>query len=214
MAEEEEEQPPSLPPRNLDLEEDARERLTGSGAQQPIYADTASDFGGDYEEVVGPPAHHQAPPSFSGSGGGEDYEEVIEPSGHEEALYDISADVDQEYEEIPGGKAGGAGGAPSLGGRAGRGGRGSPQVGPAVLHWPFENEFRTMAWSQAGCQNEMHAWKRSGDLLSKNAQGIHGESKAKGVQRPEPLPDSIRAVPACFSFPLFLSSCRNRRTSV
>ncbi|KAJ6651517.1 hypothetical protein lerEdw1_020852 [Lerista edwardsae] len=101
VAEEEEEQPPSLPPRNLDLDEDAGERLAGSGARQPIYADAASDYGGDYEEVVEPPAH-QDPPSFSGGGGGEDYEEVVEPSGHEEALYDNSADLDQEYEEIPG----------------------------------------------------------------------------------------------------------------
>lgn len=84
------------------MDKDAREQLKGTDAQQPIYAD-ASDYGGDYEEVVEPP-DYQDPPSFSGSGGGEDYEEVAEPLGQEEVLYDNSADLDQDYEEIPGRK--------------------------------------------------------------------------------------------------------------
>ncbi|XP_007439829.1 hematopoietic lineage cell-specific protein isoform X3 [Python bivittatus] len=108
--EEEKEHPPVLPPRSLDLQEDIREPpLPPSGQQQqqqqqPTYVETI-EYGGDYEEVIGNVDYLEPPPFADNDDEGGDYEEMPD---HKEVSNDDSADVDQDYEEIPSGLPRGA----------------------------------------------------------------------------------------------------------
>ncbi|XP_025902889.1 hematopoietic lineage cell-specific protein-like [Nothoprocta perdicaria] len=88
-AEQEEEMPPSLPPRPADLGE---ELSTSPRQDQPIYS--LSLDGGDYEELPEPSDYCDS------TSMGADYEELPEPLGKSVATYDHDEDGGEDYEEI------------------------------------------------------------------------------------------------------------------
>uniref|UniRef100_A0A8D0DR01 Hematopoietic cell-specific Lyn substrate 1 n=1 Tax=Salvator merianae TaxID=96440 RepID=A0A8D0DR01_SALMN len=101
-ADEPEEVPPALPPRNLDLDEGVQELPKAPAEQEPIYTES-SDYGGDYEEVDGP-FDREAPPSFNDNDdadAGGDYEEMPDHAVEEDTIYDNTIEEGQDYEEIP-----------------------------------------------------------------------------------------------------------------
>ncbi|XP_009976148.1 PREDICTED: hematopoietic lineage cell-specific protein-like, partial [Tauraco erythrolophus] len=87
---EDEETPPTLPPRPADLGE---ELCKIPSQDQPIYSE-GLDVGGDYEEL---PEHSDYCDS---TGGGADYEELPAPLENLDAIYDQGGDGGEDYEEI------------------------------------------------------------------------------------------------------------------
>ncbi|XP_015283873.1 PREDICTED: hematopoietic lineage cell-specific protein-like [Gekko japonicus] len=113
-AEEEEEKPPALPPRHLDLEEGAQDLPKAPPTQTLLDAETA-DGGNDYEDIAVAPSRWEEPPDLKEEeeeGGEGDYEEMPGPLGEAEPVYDDSADAGQDYEEIPDWKTGSRGAVP------------------------------------------------------------------------------------------------------
>ncbi|KGL79737.1 Hematopoietic lineage cell-specific protein [Tinamus guttatus] len=87
--EQEEEMPPTLPPRPAGLGEE----LSKSPSQdQPIYS--LSLDGGDYEELP------ESSDYCDSTSMGADYEELPEPLGKSAATYDHSEDAGEDYEEV------------------------------------------------------------------------------------------------------------------
>ncbi|XP_019326435.1 PREDICTED: hematopoietic lineage cell-specific protein [Aptenodytes forsteri] len=87
---EDEETPPTLPPRPADLSE---ELCKIPSQDQPIYSESL-DVSGDYEELP-------EPSDYCGStNGGADYEELPAPLGKVDAIYDHGGDGGEDYEEI------------------------------------------------------------------------------------------------------------------
>ncbi|XP_061876286.1 hematopoietic lineage cell-specific protein-like isoform X2 [Colius striatus] len=87
---EDEETPPTLPPRPADLGE---ELCKVPSQDQPIYSESLDDSG-DYEELL-EPSHY-----CDGTSGGDDYEELPAPSGKLDAIYDYGEDGSEDYEVI------------------------------------------------------------------------------------------------------------------
>ncbi|KAM6424698.1 uncharacterized protein O9250_002225 [Rhynochetos jubatus] len=87
---EDEEVPPTLPPRPADLGEELCE---DPSQDQPIYSESL-DVGGDYEELP-EPSHYG-----NGAVGGADYEELPAPLGKPDATYDHGGDGGEDYEEL------------------------------------------------------------------------------------------------------------------
>ncbi|XP_074021349.1 hematopoietic lineage cell-specific protein-like isoform X2 [Numenius arquata] len=87
---EDEQAPPTLPPRPADLGE---ELCKIPSQDQPIYSETL-DVGGDYEELPEPSDY------CDGTSGGADYEELPAPLGKPDAIYDHGEDGDDDYENI------------------------------------------------------------------------------------------------------------------
>ncbi|XP_008933289.1 PREDICTED: hematopoietic lineage cell-specific protein-like [Merops nubicus] len=87
---EDEETPPTLPPRPADLDEE----LSKIPSQdQPIYSESL-DASGDYEELLEPSDY------CDGAGGDADYEELPAPLGKLDDIYDDGGDGGEDYEEI------------------------------------------------------------------------------------------------------------------
>ncbi|KAM6100974.1 hematopoietic lineage cell-specific protein-like [Pterocles gutturalis] len=84
---EDEETPPTLPPRPADLGE---ELCKIPSQDQPIYSESL-DVSGDYEELPEPSDY------CDGTSGGADYEELPAPA---DAIYDQGGDGGEDYEEI------------------------------------------------------------------------------------------------------------------
>ncbi|XP_054037588.1 hematopoietic lineage cell-specific protein-like isoform X1 [Rissa tridactyla] len=87
---EDEETPPTLPPRPADLGE---ELCKLPSQDQPIYSESL-DVGGDYEELPEPSEYCDS------TGGGADYEELPAPLGKLDAIYDDGEDGGEDYENI------------------------------------------------------------------------------------------------------------------
>ncbi|KAM9245651.1 golgin subfamily B member 1 [Leptosomus discolor] len=87
---EDEETPPTLPPRPADLGE---ELCKVPSQDQPIYCESL-DVGGDYEELPEPSDYCDS------TNGGADYEEVPAPLGKLDAIYDHGGGGGEDYEEI------------------------------------------------------------------------------------------------------------------
>ncbi|NWW45116.1 HCLS1 protein, partial [Pedionomus torquatus] len=87
---EDEEAPPTLPPRPADLGE---ELCKIPSQDQPIYSESL-DVCGDYEELP------EASDYCDGTSGGADYEELPAPLGKPDAIYDHGEDRDEDYENI------------------------------------------------------------------------------------------------------------------
>ncbi|NXL37812.1 HCLS1 protein, partial [Glaucidium brasilianum] len=87
---EDEETPPTLPPRPADLGE---ELCRTPSQDQPIYTETL-DVSEDYEEVPEPSDY------YDGTSGCADYEELPAPLGKPDAIYDCGGDGGEDYEEI------------------------------------------------------------------------------------------------------------------
>ncbi|NXK20465.1 HCLS1 protein, partial [Arenaria interpres] len=87
---EDEETPPTLPPRPVDLGE---ELCKIPSQDQPIYSESL-DVGGDYEELPEPSDY------CDGTSGGADYEELPASLGKTDAIYDHGEDGDDDYENI------------------------------------------------------------------------------------------------------------------
>ncbi|XP_010183996.1 PREDICTED: hematopoietic lineage cell-specific protein-like, partial [Mesitornis unicolor] len=86
---EDEETPPTLPPRPAALDE---ELCQTPSQDQPIYSESLDV--GDYEELLEPSDY------YDGTSGGADYEEVPAPLGKPDAVYDHGGDGAEDYEEI------------------------------------------------------------------------------------------------------------------
>ncbi|XP_075598438.1 hematopoietic lineage cell-specific protein isoform X3 [Balearica regulorum gibbericeps] len=87
---EDEEIPPTLPPRPADLGE---ELCKIHSQDQPIYSESL-DVSGDYEELPEPSDYCDS------TNGGADYEELPAPLGKLDAIYDHGGDGGEDYEEI------------------------------------------------------------------------------------------------------------------
>ncbi|XP_010132217.1 PREDICTED: src substrate protein p85-like, partial [Buceros rhinoceros silvestris] len=87
---EDEETPPTLPPRPAELGE---ELCKIPSQDQPIYSESL-DVGGDYEELL------EHTDYCDGTSGGADYEELPAPLGKPDAIYDDGEDGGEDYEEI------------------------------------------------------------------------------------------------------------------
>ncbi|XP_027651241.1 hematopoietic lineage cell-specific protein isoform X1 [Falco rusticolus] len=87
---EDEETPPTLPPRPADLGE---ELCKIPSQDQPIYSESL-DAGEDYEELPEPSDYCDS------TSGGADYEELPAPLGKLDAIYDQGGDGGEDYEEI------------------------------------------------------------------------------------------------------------------
>ncbi|NXF66805.1 HCLS1 protein, partial [Ciccaba nigrolineata] len=87
---EDEETPPTLPPRPADLGE---ELCKTPSQDQPVYTET-SDVSGDYEELPEPSDYCDS------TSGAADYEELPAPLGKPDAIYDYGGDGGEDYEEI------------------------------------------------------------------------------------------------------------------
>ncbi|KFP89805.1 Hematopoietic lineage cell-specific protein, partial [Apaloderma vittatum] len=87
---EEEETPPTLPPRPADLGEE----LCKIPSQDQLIYSESLDVGGDYEELP------EASGYCDSASGGADYEELPAPLGKLDAIYDNGGDEGEDYEEI------------------------------------------------------------------------------------------------------------------
>ncbi|XP_018777904.1 hematopoietic lineage cell-specific protein-like isoform X2 [Serinus canaria] len=87
---EDEEVPPTLPPRPADLDADLC-KVPNQG--QPTY-NVSLDVGGDYEELPEPSDYCDS------TSGGADYEELPAPLGKLDATYDFGGDGAEDYEVI------------------------------------------------------------------------------------------------------------------
>lgn len=87
---EDEETPPTLPPRPADL---GKELCKIPSQDQPIYSESL-DVGGDYEELPEPSEYCDS------TSGGADYEELPAPLGKPDAIYDHGGDGGDDYEDI------------------------------------------------------------------------------------------------------------------
>ncbi|XP_052639694.1 src substrate protein p85-like [Harpia harpyja] len=87
---EDEETPPTLPPRPADLGE---ELCKIPSQDQPTYSEIL-DVGGDYEELPEPSDYCDS------TNGGADYEELPAPLGKLDTNYDHGGDGGEDYEEI------------------------------------------------------------------------------------------------------------------
>ncbi|XP_029814022.1 hematopoietic lineage cell-specific protein [Manacus vitellinus] len=87
---EDEEAPPTLPPRPADL---GTELCKVPSQDQPIYSESL-DVGGDYEELPEPSDYCDS------TSGGADYEELPAPLGKPDAIYDLGEDGGEDYEVI------------------------------------------------------------------------------------------------------------------
>uniref|UniRef100_A0A8C0FM24 Hematopoietic lineage cell-specific protein n=1 Tax=Bubo bubo TaxID=30461 RepID=A0A8C0FM24_BUBBB len=87
---EDEETPPTLPPRPADLGE---ELCKTPSQDQPVYTETL-DVSGDYEELPEPSDYCDS------TSGAADYEELPAPLGKPDAIYDYGEDGGEDYEEI------------------------------------------------------------------------------------------------------------------
>ncbi|XP_071590423.1 hematopoietic lineage cell-specific protein isoform X2 [Heliangelus exortis] len=87
---EDEETPPTLPPRPADLGE---ELYKIPSQDQPIYSESL-DVGGDYEELPEPSDYCDS------ANGGADYEELPAPLGEQDAIYDNGGDGGEDYEDV------------------------------------------------------------------------------------------------------------------
>ncbi|KAM9292502.1 golgin subfamily B member 1 [Morus bassanus] len=87
---EDEETPPTLPPRPADL---GKELCKIPSQDQPIYSESL-DVGGDYEELPEPSDYCDS------TNGGADYEELPALLGKPDAIYDDGGDGGEDYEEI------------------------------------------------------------------------------------------------------------------
>ncbi|KAM7127290.1 golgin subfamily B member 1 [Ciconia maguari] len=87
---EDEETPPTLPPRPADL---GKELCKIPSQDQPIYSESL-DVGGDYEELP------ETSDYCDSTNGGADYEELPAPLGKLDAIYDHGGDGGEDYEEI------------------------------------------------------------------------------------------------------------------
>ncbi|XP_027567905.1 hematopoietic lineage cell-specific protein isoform X1 [Pipra filicauda] len=87
---EDEEAPPTLPPRPADL---GAELCKVPSQDQPIYSESL-DVGGDYEELPEPSDYCDS------TSGGADYEELPAPLGKPDAIYDLGEDGGEDYEVI------------------------------------------------------------------------------------------------------------------
>ncbi|NWS20305.1 HCLS1 protein, partial [Pachyramphus minor] len=85
---EDEETPPTLPPRPADL---GTELCKVPSQDQPIYSESL-DVGGDYEELPEPSDYCDS------TSGGADYEELPAPLGKLDAIYDLGEDGGEDYE--------------------------------------------------------------------------------------------------------------------
>uniref|UniRef100_A0A8C8AII5 Hematopoietic lineage cell-specific protein n=1 Tax=Otus sunia TaxID=257818 RepID=A0A8C8AII5_9STRI len=87
---EDEETPPTLPPRPADLGE---ELCKTPSQDQPVYTETLDDSG-DYEELPEPSDYCDS------TSGAADYEELPAPMDKPDAIYDYGGDGGEDYEEI------------------------------------------------------------------------------------------------------------------
>ncbi|NWT05581.1 HCLS1 protein, partial [Mionectes macconnelli] len=85
---EDEEAPPTLPPRPADL---GAELCKVTSQDQPIYSESL-DVGGDYEELPEPSDYCDS------TSGGADYEELPAPLGKLDAIYDLGEAGGEDYE--------------------------------------------------------------------------------------------------------------------
>ncbi|NWR39865.1 HCLS1 protein, partial [Tachuris rubrigastra] len=85
---EDEEAPPTLPPRPADL---GGELCKVPSQDQPIYSESL-DVGGDYEELPEPSDYCDS------TSGGADYEELPAPLGKPDAIYDLGEAGGEDYE--------------------------------------------------------------------------------------------------------------------
>ncbi|KAJ7426358.1 Golgin subfamily B member 1 [Willisornis vidua] len=87
---EDEEVPPTLPPRPADL---GTELCKVPSQDQPIYSESL-DVGGDYEELPEPPDYYDS------TSGGAEYEEVPTSLEKPDDIYDLGEDGGEDYEVI------------------------------------------------------------------------------------------------------------------